>query len=406
MRISSEKCTPAGTVAAPPSKSMAHRLLICGGLSEGRSVIRGIAPSEDVLATLDCLQALGVTYTYAGDTVTVDGIGTPRGAAAPLPCRESGSTLRFFLPLCMLGDGAATLYGSTTLLQRPLGVYRDLCARQGIAFDNDGVRIAVSGRLTAGDYTLPGDVSSQFVTGLLFALPLLEGDSRIVITPPVESLSYVRMTVDGLHTFGIDVGWENDHILAVKGGQRYQPREVAVEGDYSNAAFFAALGSLGADVTVAGLNPHSLQGDQVYAHLLSQLERGVPQIDLSDCPDLGPILMAVAAAKQGAVFTGTRRLKLKESDRGTAMAEELRKFGVSVLVEDNRITVTPTAFHSPDGVLCGHNDHRIVMSLCVLLTLVGGTIDGAEAVRKSMPDFFDVLERLGVVIRCETPSYS
>lgn len=403
MRISIEKCIPAGTVAAPPSKSMAHRLLICSGLSEGRSVIRGIAPSEDVLATLDCLQALGAAYTYAGDTVTVDGIGTPRGAAEPLRCRESGSTLRFFLPLCMLGDGAATLCGSETLLQRPLGVYRDLCARQGIAFDNDGTRIAVSGRLTAGDYTLPGDVSSQFVTGLLFALPLLEGDSRIVITPPVESLSYVRMTVDALRTFGIDVCWENPHTLAVKGGQRYQPRDVAVEGDYSNAAFFAALGSLGAAVTVAGLNPDSLQGDRVCAHLLSQLERGVPQIDLSDCPDLGPILMAVAAAKQGAVFTGTRRLKIKESDRGAAMAQELRKFGVSVEVEENRITVTPAAFHSPDGVLWGHNDHRIVMSLCVLLTLVGGTIDGAEAVRKSMPDFFDVLERLGVVIRCDTP---
>jgi len=402
MRVSIEKCTPVGTVAAPPSKSMAHRLLICGGLSEGRSVIRGIATSEDVLATLDCLQALGAAYTYAGDTVTMDGIGIPRGAAEPLRCRESGSTLRFFLPLCMLGEGEATLCGSETLLRRPMGVYRDLCARQGIAFDNDGTRIAVSGRLTAGDYTLPGDVSSQFVTGLLFALPLLEGDSRIVITPPVESLSYVRMTVDALRTFGIDVCWENPHTLAVKGGQRYQPRDVTVEGDYSNAAFFAALGTLGAHVTVAGLNPDSLQGDRVYAHLLSQLERGVPQIDLSDCPDLGPILMAVAAAKQGAVFTGTRRLKIKESDRGTAMAEELRKFGVSVEVEENRITVTPAAFHAPDGVLWGHNDHRIVMSLCVLLTLVGGTIDGAEAVRKSMPNFFDVMEQLGVVIRYET----
>ncbi len=402
MRISVKKCTPAGTVAAPPSKSMAHRLLICGGLGEGRSIIHGIAPSEDVLATLDCLQALGALFTYEGDTVTIDGIGTPRGAAAPLQCRESGSTLRFFLPLCMSGDGEAALYGSETLLRRPMGVYQDICARQGIAFDNDGVRIAVSGRLTAGDYTLPGDVSSQFVTGLLFALPLLEGDSRIIVTPPIESLSYVRMTVDALRTFGVEVCWDNDHTLVIKGGQRYQPRDVTVEGDYSNAAFFAALGTLGADVTITELNPDSLQGDKVYAHLLPQLERGVAHIDLSDCPDLGPVLMAVAAAKQGAVFTGTRRLKIKESDRGAAMAQELRKFGVSVEVEENRITVTPAAFHKPEDVLCGHNDHRIVMSLCVLLTLVGGTIDGAEAVRKSMPNFFDVMKQLGVVIHDET----
>lgn len=402
MRITIEKGRPAGTVVAPPSKSMAHRLLICGGLSEGRSVVHGIAPSEDVLATLDCLKALGAVFTYEGDTVTIDGIGTPRGAAEPLRCRESGSTLRFFLPLCMLGEGENTLYGSETLLRRPMGVYQDICIQQGIAFDNDGTRIAVSGRLTAGEYTLPGDVSSQFITGLLFALPLLEGDSRLTVTPPIESLSYVRMTVDALRTFGIDLCWENDHTIAVRGGQRFQPREVTVEGDYSNAAFFAALGTLGADVTVTGLTADSLQGDKVYADLLRQLEQGVPQMDLSDCPDLGPILMAVAAAKHGGIFTGTRRLKIKESDRGAAMAEELRKFGVSVEVEDNRITVTPAAFHKPEEVLYGHNDHRIVMSLCVLLTLVGGTIDGAEAVRKSMPNFFDVMKQLGVVIHYET----
>lgn len=399
MRISIEKCTPCGTVAAPPSKSMAHRLLICGGLSRGRSVIRGIAPSQDVLATLDCLKALGAAFTYEDDTVTIDGIGIPGPAAGPLLCRESGSTLRFFLPLCMFGNDGKLLYGSETLLGRPLGVYRDICKEQGIRFENDGKQISVKGNLSAGIYSVPGNISSQFITGLLFALPLLDGDSQINIVPPIESLSYINMTLDALRTFGVSVYWEDSCTLKIKGNQQFRPQQVAVEGDYSNAAFFAALGCLGADVRVTGLKEDSLQGDKVYNELFQKLGGTAPQIDISDCPDLGPVLFAVAAAKNGGVFTGTRRLRIKESDRGAAMAEELQKFGVSVDIEEDRITVEPGAFYKPQEVLYGHNDHRIVMSLCVLLTLVGGSIDGAEAVNKSMPDFFDRMKSLGVTVK-------
>ena len=401
MRVTIEKSKPTGTVAAPPSKSMAHRLLICGGLSKGRSIVHGIAPSQDILATLDCLKSLGANYTYDGDTVIIDGIGVPGSAKEALFCRESGSTLRFFLPLCMFGDDEKTLYGSETLLKRPLDVYKDICNKQGIKFDNDGKRITVSGKLAFGEFSVPGDISSQFITGLLFALPILDGDSKIKIIPPIESLSYIDMTVDAFRTFGVEVCREGENTFIIKGNQSFKPQEVWVEGDYSNAAFFGAMRSLGSDVNITGLKKDSLQGDKVYEELFAVLDEGMPGVDISDCPDLGPILFAVAAAKNGGVFTGTKRLRIKESDRGVAMAEELRKFGVSVEIEEERIIVNRGDFHKPDVMLCGHNDHRIVMSLCVLLTLVGGTIDGAEAVNKSMPDFFDKIKQLGVEVKYE-----
>lgn len=401
MKVRINVSKPHGAVNAPPSKSMAHRLLICAGLCCGRSVIHGIAPSQDVLATLDCLGALGARYVYEGDTVTIDGIGIPEYATEPLRCRESGSTLRFFLPLCMLDDDEKTLLGSERLLSRPLDIYQEICSEQGIRLECDGKRVSVRGKLSAGEYSVVGNVSSQFITGLLFALPLLDGDSRIRIIPPIESASYIDMTVEALHLFGIEVKRDGEEIL-IRGGQRYQPREVTVEGDYSNAAFFSALRCFGADVSVEGLREDSLQGDRVYTRCFEQLERGMAHIDISDCPDLAPILFAVAAAKHGGVFDGTRRLRIKESDRGSAMAEELAKLGASLEIEDDRITVYPCELHSPSEVLCSHNDHRIVMSLCVLLTLVGGVIDGAEAVSKSMPDFFEKMQELGVSVEYET----
>lgn len=402
MRITIEKSKPSGTISAPPSKSMAHRLLICGGLGEGESIVHGIAPSQDVLATLDCLKALGAEFTYEEDTIRIRGIGVPHGAKETLLCRESGSTLRFFMPLCMFGDAEIHLCGSETLLKRPLDIYQDICKKQGIRFENDGKQVTVAGKLSPGEYMVPGNISSQFITGLLFALPLLEGDSKIRIVTPIESLSYINMTIDALRTFGVEVCWEDAHTLQIKGNQSYKSREVWVEGDYSNAAFFAAMRTLGAPVNITGLKEDSLQGDKVYEELFEKLRKGTAEIDISDSPDLGPILFAVAAANKGGVFTGTKRLKIKESDRGCVMAEELRKFGVEIELEENCITVTPKAFYKPEELLCSHNDHRIVMSLCVLLTLVGGTIDGAEAVNKSMPDFFEKLQQLGVEVKNET----
>ncbi|MBR6657933.1 MAG: 3-phosphoshikimate 1-carboxyvinyltransferase [Oscillospiraceae bacterium] len=385
-----------GIMEAPPSKSMAHRLLICGGLSEGKSVIKGISSSEDMKATLDCLSAIGAKYEIDGDTVTITGAdirNIPKDAV--LRCRESGSTLRFFIPICLLDGKTFTLTGSEKLLSRPLSVYEDIFKKQGITFEAEPDKIKIGGKLNSGNYKIKGNISSQFITGLLFVLPLMEKDSVIQLIPPVESLSYINLTIEALSVFGIRIEWQDEKTLFVKGGQSYKAANAKVEGDYSNAAFFAALNELGSEIEMTGLNPKSLQGDKVYEKNFALLGKGTPTINISDCPDLGPILFAVAAVKGGGVFTGTRRLKIKESDRASAMAEELSKFGVAVTVHEDSVVVYPHDFHAPTEILCGHNDHRIVMSCAVLLTLTGGKIEGAEASRKSLPDFFERLEKLG-----------
>jgi len=392
-----------GHVTAPPSKSMAHRLLIGGALADGTSIIRHLAPSQDMLATSDCLRALGAYMEgLESGTCTVQGVGgKPASDLAEerhLYCRESGSTLRFMLPLCLLDGVKSVLHGAPRLMARPLGVYEDICRERGILFEQNGECVTVCGRLTAGEYAMPGDVSSQFITGLLYTLPLLDGDSRIRLTTHLESRSYLDLTADALRMFGVTVEFVGEREIFIPGNQKYIATDATVEGDHSNAAFFGALQTLGGEITMDGLREDSLQGDRVWRPHLAALAAGCPTISLADCPDLGPILIAVAAAKNGAVFTDTARLRIKESDRGEAMASELSAFGVNITVEDNRIVVPSGGLHAPDRVLCGWNDHRIVMSLAVLCTLVGGSVTDVRAVAKSMPDFFDVLTMLGIEV--------
>ena len=387
-----------GTVAAPPSKSMAHRLLICAALADGESLVRGVDPSEDILATADCLTALGASLVREGTAVLVRGCDPRKAGPALLRCRESGSTLRFMIPLCLLSGRPMRLEGSETLLSRPLSVYEDLCRERGLTLERRGGALLVQGRLGSGEYSVPGGVSSQFITGLLLALPLLPGDSRIRLIPPVESRSYLSLTLQALCDAGIEVRWEDENTLAVPGNAAYRPQDTSVEGDYSNAAFFEALNCAGGEVTVTGLREDSLQGDRVYRDFFPRLAAGPAELDLADCPDLAPVLFAVAALCRGAVFTGTRRLRFKESNRGAAMAQELAKFGVSLVLEENRITVPASSLHAPSEPLSSHNDHRIAMALSLLCTRTGGLICGAEAVRKSFPDYWDRLRSLGISI--------
>ncbi|MBQ4324841.1 MAG: 3-phosphoshikimate 1-carboxyvinyltransferase [Clostridia bacterium] len=387
-----------GTVPAPPSKSMAHRYLICAALAEGESAVHHLSPSQDILATVDCLSALGATLRWEGDTVYVRGIRAGCSPLAPLDCRECGTTLRLLLPLCLLGGGEATLVGTERLLSRPLAAYEALCRERGFLWEQAATSVRVCGRLTAGDYTLPGDVSSQYVSGMLYALASVTGNSRIHLTGQIESRSYIDLTLSALATFGVSAGWVDGHTLSVTGGQAFSAREVTVEGDWSNAAFWLAWRALGEDLTVTHLSGDSLQGDRAclscFEHLTGEEH---PVLSLADCPDLGPVLMAVAALTGGATLTDTARLKLKESDRGQAMAAELAKCGVCVTVEENRITVNPTDLHAPTAPLSGHNDHRIVMALCLLANrLGGGEVTDCEAVRKSYPDFFEQLNSLGI----------
>ena len=399
MKVHIQPSLARGEVFAPPSKSMAHRLLICAALSEGTSRIHGISDCEDVRATLRCLEGLSIPYEISGDQVTVWGKPlsdlTPTGA---LFAGESGSTLRFLIPPALLCGKKVRFTAKQSLLARPLSVYETLAEEKGFFFERSEDGITACGPLKPGDFRVPGNISSQFISGLLFALPLLERDSRIVITTAVESRSYINLTVKALSEFGIDVRWEDEHTLYIPGNQHYQSREISVEGDYSNAAFLDALSLFESEVTVKGLDDESLQGDKIYRQYFPMLDIGVPTLHIGDCPDLGPILFAIAAAKNGGVFSGTRRLRIKESDRAAAMAGELRKFGATVTVYDDSVVVFPGSFHAPTEPLLGHNDHRIVMSLAVLLTHTGGTILGAEAVKKSYPSFFRDLSMLGISV--------
>ena len=385
-----------GELAAPPSKSMAHRLLICAALARGDSVVRGVDRSEDVLATLDCLKALGADVRLEGGSALVRGCDPARSMPATLPCRESAGTLRFMIPLCLLSGRPMRLTGGEGLMRRPLSVYAEICRERGLRFEPDGLSLRVEGKLSPGGYRVPGDVSSQFVSGLLFALPLLEGDSAIRLVPPVESRPYVDMTVHALRDFGVDVRWRDDLTLSVPGHAAFIPRDRTVEGDWSAAAVFEALNCLGGDVRVTGLRDDSLQGDRVCRAYFRELTRGPATLDVADCPDLAPILLALAAACHGGTLTGTRRLRYKESDRGEAMARELARFGVALQIRENEIIVPAGRLHAPDGPLSSHGDHRVAMALAALCARTGGEIDGAEAVRKSLPDFWERLRSLGV----------
>ncbi len=387
-----------GSVTAPPSKSVAHRALFAAALCEGESTLSPIALSEDMLATMDALGALGASFSRSGDTVRVKGIEKLPGATGePLCCRESGSTLRFVLPLCLLCDRELILRGSARLMERPLDVYETLCKENGFLFEKKKEEIRVRGKLLAGEYKISGEISSQFITGMLFALSLLEGESILHVTGKMESASYVDMTLDALRAFGVEICREGQDFF-IPAFTRFSPRAYRIEGDWSNAAFLLALSSVGGNVSVEGMEADSCQGDRVCVEMIRKIESGCPTLCLSDCPDLGPVLFALAAYHNGAVFEGVRRLRLKESDRALAMAQELKKCGVDLILEEDRITVPGGCLRAPTEPIFGHNDHRIVMAMSVLLSRLGGSIRGAEAVAKSYPDFFAVLKKLGIEV--------
>ena len=387
-----------GTVNAPTSKSMAHRLLICAALAEGKSTLRGVTDCADVRATVDCLTKLGVKIEKCGDTYTVFGRNIkevrPEGE---LFANESGSTLRFLIPIASLCGEEVTFSGAERLMERPLTVYEDIYKTHGYSFLRQDGKIKVKGPLPAGEYTVRGDISSQFITGLIYALSQAEGSSIIKVTPPFESRSYIEMTLAAANAFGVHAKFLDQFTIGIESG-RYRPMDITVEGDYSGAAFIEALNLFSGEVNILGLREDSLQGDKVYKTHFDELKRGFAKIDISDCPDLGPILFAVAVACHGGEFTGTKRLKIKESDRAEAMKEELSKLGVTLEVREDSVTAHKSTLKAPSEPIKSHGDHRIVMSMATLLTLVGGEIEGASAVAKSYPEFFDDLLSLGIKV--------
>ena len=400
MKATFTPCKLKGSINAPPSKSMAHRYLIGAALSKGKSVISGVDYSEDILATLDCLKALGAEIQTEDGTVIINSENFMTSADRTLNCRESGSTLRFFIPLALCTGKKITLKGSQRLFERPLDVYEKLCADNGFDCEKGEDYVTVCGNLKSGEYEIRGDISSQFITGLIFALVYLGNDSSIRIIPPFESRSYIDLTLSALESFGADVCFADEYTVNIK-KSKLKSFSGKVEGDWSNAAFLDAFNYIGSEVEIGNLKPDSFQGDRVYKDYFEKISQGTPTLDISDCPDLGPVLIALASLKNGAILTGTDRLKVKESDRGQAMHEELSKLGGGLIFGNNEITVPKLEIGKNPELLDGHNDHRIVMALSLILSACGGAIDGAQAVNKSYPAFFEDIKTLGAEVKTE-----
>ena len=411
-----------GTVKAPPSKSLAHRALICAGLAEGTSVIHGISSSRDMEATIQCIKALGAVVERSGeDTVRIEGIGgrpqpSEKEAVPVLDCGESGSTLRFLLPVAAALGRSAEFTGSGRLPERPVTELVGELKKHGVVFtpdENDHIPFTTSGQLEPGTYSLPGNVSSQYFSGLLFALPLLEGDSEIRIEGELQSSGYIGLTLDMLYQFGVSVK-QTEAGYQIRGGQKYKAAEVGIEGDYSNAAFWLVAGATGSDIAVQGLNRYSHQGDSEILDILERMDALVQwsddtvrvsgyglenlMLDCGEIPDIVPIVaVAACTSEEPSGFINAGRLRLKESDRFSATASMLAKLGANIQIcGDNMDLYVPEGLHG-DSVINGVNDHRIVMSAAIaaLRCQEPVVITGAEAVEKSYPDFFEVFRSLG-----------
>lgn len=391
-----------GAVTPPPSKSQAHRLLIAAALAEGESTLHNIARSQDIEATLRCITALGGSWTETSPgTLTVTGIGGRRFSGGELPrldCGESGSTLRFFIPIALAVAGGGIFTGHGRLMERPQGPYFQLFDKKGIFYEQkDGV-LTVRGALTPGEYVLSGNVSSQFFTGLLFALPLLDGVSAVVSSTEIESQAYITMTLEAMRQAGVPVaerpGLRSFEVLHTA----YHPFAATVEADWSQAAFWYAANFLDSRVEIRDLNPDSGQGDKVVSELYWQLARpGDAEIDVSGCPDLLPPLAVMAAVRSGTTrFVNAARLRIKESDRLSTITAALTALGAEVHEEPDRLIIVGKP-SLPGGTVDCANDHRIAMMAAIAATGCTGpvTVLGAECVQKSYPDFWEVYKTLG-----------
>ncbi len=437
MRVNIKKGYNGGQITIPPSKSLAHRALICASLSCGKSCISGIIASDDMFATIGAMRCLGakINYDESAGTANVEGIYTHGNNSmnlleSSINCNESGSTLRFLIPLFSLTNKPVNFICKGRLAQRPQNVYQKMFEEQGLTFNHTKNGIFINGAIGSGEYIIDGSVSSQFISGLLFALPLIKTNSTIKITKPFESRSYVNLTIQAMQDFGVQVKWIDDYTISIKGNQIYCAHNYTVEGDCSQCAFWAVLGALVNSkntVRVLGLRHNTLQGDSVIFSILKAMGAGVTdnrekdgsmiffnslsdiftdEIDLADCPDLGPILTVLSVfCKGNTVIKNAGRLRIKESDRIEAMEKELKKIGADINSDENNIFIKGGAKLRCSTQLFSHNDHRIVMALCVACVVFASyckneddfycSIEGAQAVNKSYPEFFDHLKQLG-----------
>ncbi len=419
--MDSVKITPSvlsGKVKVPPSKSFAHRAVLAAFLSGGECKINNIRLSEDISATLDCAKVLGAKFEYDSKKNSVllsNGTDKPSGKLK-LDCGESGSTLRFLIPIALCFSKNLEFTGRGRLMERPMKPYFDIFDEKGIKYRlKDGV-LSVKGSLLSGDFKIDGSVSSQFITGLLFALPLLDGDSRIIIEGNLTSKGYIDITLDVLKKFGIKIENDNYQIFTIKGNQQYKARNYTVEGDFSQAAFFLVAGAIGCDIVCTGLKENSLQGDKKIIEVIEQTGAAVEKIgtngfkatssanmhgitvDADEIPDLVPIMAVLLAFCKGeSRIVNAARLRIKESDRLAAICSELKVLGAKITEGEDFLIINGTQVLSGNTV-SSHNDHRIAMAAAIAACRCEGdvTIDGAKkSVRKSYPDFFEDYTKLG-----------
>ena len=407
MKVTIKKSIANGSVNAQPSKSYAHRLLIASSLSNEECVIENIVLSNDILATINCLETIGKDITIKGDNVKTlivknkENYNINDQEELIFNCLESGSTLRFFIPIALLFNKKSVFKGTEKLISRGISIYEEICEKQKIDVIKTKDSITFIGKLQADNFEIEGNISSQFITGLLFALPLLDEDSCINVITELESKNYIDITIDVLKQAGIIIEAKDEKSYYIVGNQKYQSLNCIVEGDYSNSAFIDAFNYLNGNVMINGLNKESYQGDKKYLELFDKLSEGYYECNIKNCIDLGPILFAFASLKHGGCFNGVNRLRIKESDRIKDIKEELEKFNIEVIEEENKVIINNKNINKPKDILYGKNDHRIVMALSVMLSVYGGVIDGVEAVNKSYPNFFEDLKSLGIEVDYE-----
>lgn len=404
MKVKINKSIANGIIDAQPSKSYAHRLLIASSLCDDECVISNVVLSNDILATINCIKALGKEVMIVGEgkkTIIIkknNNFNINDQNEIVFDCLESGSTLRFFIPIALLLNKKVIFKGTEKLLSRGISVYENICEKQNIQLIKEKTQITFVGKLQADNFVVEGNISSQFITGLLFALPLLDEDSCINIMTSLESKNYIDITLDVLKQAGIVIERKKDSSYFIIGNQKYNKINLTVEGDYSNSAFLETFNYLNGNVLIEGLNKNSYQGDKKYLDIFPKLNQGYYECDIKNCIDLGPILFCFASLKHGGCFTGVNRLRIKESDRIKDIKEELEKFNVIVTEEDNKVIINNKMITKPNVILNGKNDHRLVMALSIMLTVFGGEIEGVEAINKSYPDFFNDLQKLGIEV--------
>lgn len=411
MKVTVVPKTLKGTVTAPPSKSAGHRSLICAALSDRPTTVSNFGESNDMTATADALTALGATVTRDGLTVKVTPV-KKNNKNITIDFNESGSTARFMIPVAAaLGAENITFTGRGRLPERPFDTLVEALRQNGVTCSSDKLPMTVSGQLKCGRFEIPGNISSQYISGLLLALSIVEGDSEIVLTSELQSRDYVMMTVNELRAFGAEIGIENDR-FTIKGKSALTAVDRTVEGDWSQAAFHLSAGAIGGDITIRGVELDTLQGDSGIVDLLREFGADVTvtkdginvkksalhgiAIDASQIPDLVPILAVTAAFAEGTtVITNAERLRIKESDRLYETAVRLQAFGIDATETPDGLKIVGGKPHGAE--ITSANDHRIVMAFTVMAANSKGnsTIDGAEAINKSYPLFFEDISSLG-----------